>query len=221
MSGFGATEFLLPKLIIFFITGHDVDDVELNSPQDPISNDHPTKNKSRVGSDDESDVELVSSIAESDNVSAEPKPLLDDVFLDRYFQQQYEVDSMQDEPGSSNTENRSNVKKTPLEPCSCVVYQCTHWFTEDWRLKIYSRYAMLPPAKQVQFLQDHTKQIPKKVRHRSMEVIIDFSNELFILLSACQNGLFKAHLQSALFYTNDSRSNQGLQSDVPKHISDK
>ncbi|XP_062708712.1 uncharacterized protein LOC115263253 [Aedes albopictus] len=143
-------------------SSHDVDDVELNSPQDPISNDHPTKNQSRVGSDDESDVELVSSIVKSDNVSAEPKPLLDDVFLDRYFQQQYEVNSMQDELGSSNTETPNKVKNTPLEPCSCVVYQCTHWFTEDWRLKIYSRYAMLPPAKQVQFLQDHTEQIPKK-----------------------------------------------------------
>lgn len=150
----------------------DVENIHESSAEDPILNDQSEENQSNDGSDDDSDIELAPLNTENDdklnteNATEEPKPLLDDSFLDRYFRQLYEADPPNEELESDKIKPRGSVLDILSEPCKCVVYHCTRWFTDDLRQKIRSRYAMLPPSKQDRFLQDHTKQIMKK-RHKN------------------------------------------------------
>lgn len=93
----------------------------------------------------------------------------DDVFLDEYFHR-YETNfgrqdnSTQNERKYINKSWSNDADEGPSEPCSCVNFNCSSWFTEDLRQKMFTRYARLSPLNKKRFLFRHISKENKRVQ---------------------------------------------------------
>lgn len=93
----------------------------------------------------------------------------DDVFLDQYFYR-YETNFGQEEPTKNKDKSMrkcwsfNDADETPSAPCTCVTFNCSSWFTDDQRQKMFTRYARLSPLNKKRFLYRHIRKEHKRVQ---------------------------------------------------------
>ncbi|XP_065074319.1 uncharacterized protein LOC135698317 isoform X2 [Ochlerotatus camptorhynchus] len=108
----------------------------------------------------------------------------DDVFLDQYFYR-YETNFGQEEPTKNKDKSMrkcwsfNEADERPSEPCTCVTFNCSSWFTDDLRQKMFTRYARLSPLNKKRFLYRHIRKEHKR-RNNKYQSRRNFSMFYFV-----------------------------------------
>lgn len=93
---------------------------------------------------------------------SDPEGVIDDAFLQQYFHR-YETNRDQEKPGKNINKwtkiisCNDGADETPLESCKCIVYNCSTWFTDGLRQKMFTRFSKLSPLNKKRFLFHHVR----------------------------------------------------------------